>query len=31
MRILECNEDEEVAATEEGDEEVMVLTEGGGD
>lgn len=31
VRILECNEEEEVAAMEEGDEDVMVLAEGGGD
>ena len=29
MRTLECNEEEEVAAMEEGDEELMVLAEGG--
>lgn len=31
MRTLECNEEDEVAAMEEGDEEVIVLTEEGGD
>lgn len=29
VRTLECNEEEEVAAMEEGDEELMVLAEGG--
>lgn len=31
VRTFECNEEEEDAAMEEGDEEVMVLAEGGGD
>lgn len=31
MRTFECNEEEEVAAMEEGDEDVMVLAEGDGD